>query len=431
MNILIITDVLLRNDNGVGNSYSNIFGGIKNIKIANICCQEGVSQNNISSACFQMSEVRLLKNLINSSIASGITEMITGNGDIIQTQQSKKVFDKITKSRLQMFFWIRNLIWKVGRWKSKELNGFIDEFKPDIIFAQLQDKMYLNNIVMYVQEYTKKPLFVYAWDDVYSLKQFSLSPLYWIDRLFQRKSIRRLIKRCNILYTISEEQRKEYEEQLHKRTKLLYKGYSFDNKPNSDEVNEPLRMLYTGNLYSGRYKTIVKLCRCLQEINKEKTKIVVDIYSGTKLNEKEKGKLNIIGTSSFKGKISENEVQKLQTKADILLHVEPFTLKGSLLCRLSFSTKLVDYFNKGKCIFSVGSERCSSMKYLQRYDAAITSFNYNDMRANITALVSDQNKIREYAEKAWRCGRNNHKINIIQRNLLRDLEEAINEGSTN
>ena len=424
-----MTDVIWRNDNGVGNSYSNIFQGMKDVEIANICCQAGVSQNTVSSCCFQISEGSLIANLKNANVPSGKVEVKKEESNITTTTETG-IFKIIKRSRLQLFFWIRNMIWMLGRWKSPELNEFIDEFKPDLIFAQMQDKMYLNKLVRYVQKYTGKPLMLYAWDDVYSMRQFSLSPLYWIDLLMQRHSIKKLVSQCSILYTISKEQAEEYARTLKKRTALLYKGRDFAKPPEYGELTRPLKLIYTGNLYSGRYKTLVRLCKDLQEINKDGSKAVVDIYSGTPLSDKEISALNISGTSAFCGRISEEEVQKLQSEADILLHIEPFTLKGSLLCRLSFSTKLVDYFHKRKCIFAVGSGVCSSMKYLKRNDAAVTAESYDEMRDKLKSLINNSETVREYADKAWDCGARNHRIEDIQNKLLKDFGEVIDEGCT-
>ena len=420
MKVLVVTNVLWRNDNGVGNSYSNIFAGMENVEIANVCCQEGVSQNGVSKKCFQISESSLISNLRNKNIPSGHIEKAI---DVSNTAPIKenRLFTIIKRSRLQVFFWLRNLIWKVGKWKSKELNQFIDEFSPDVIFAQVQDCMYLNDLIVYIQEYTKKPLFLYAWDDVYSMKQFSLSPLFWIDRALQRKSLRNLVNHSKILYTISKEQKEEYAKLLKKNTDILYKGYAFSEKPDMPEVNSPIQMLYTGNLYSGRCKTLEKLCRELSCINKDEIKIQLDIYSGTPLTEKQKKTLNLENTSRFLGSISEAEVQEKQKNADVLLHIEPFSLKGKLLCRLSFSTKLVDYFHNGKCVFAVGDKVCSSMKYLKRYDAAIVSESIKEMKININRIVENRELISEYAEKAWECGNRNHQIQEIQKRIYDDM----------
>ncbi len=428
MNILVITDVLWRNDNGVGNSYSNIFEGMPDVKIANICTQSGVSENNVSSACFQISEGRLIRNMKDKTYPSGTLERKT------EGQATATGDDSITKlvkrMRFRVFFWARELVWKIGRWNSPELRQFIDDFKPDLIFAQVQDKMYQNRIVKFVKEYTKKPLMIYVWDDVYSLKQFSLSPLYWIDRLMQRHSIKGLAKKSSKVYAISKEQVEEYHKLLKKPTGLLYKGRDFRVEPEEKETNKPIEILYTGNLYSGRYKTIAEFCEYLKEINCDGQKAVLKIYSGSPLSDKEINAINIPDTSYFMGKTSESEVQKLQAEADILLHIEPFTLKGSCACRLSFSTKLVDYFNKKKCIFAVGHSRCSSMKYLKRNDSAIVCESYREMAEALKKILGNPDIVAEYAKKAWDCGAKNHRIEDIQSGLIKDFEEAINESCT-
>lgn len=424
MRVLVVTDVLWRDDNGVGNSYSNIFKDMPNVTIANICCQQGISRNSVSQGCFQISETSILKNLKNPELPSG---MIEEKKEEEPSGNSGRFATFLKRSRLQIFFWMRNFIWRIGRWKSAELRKFIDDFKPDLIFAQLQDKIYLNNLVRYIQKYTQKPLCLYAWDDVYSWKQFSLSPLFWIDRFAQRCSIRKLVKQSSLLYTISDEQRLEYAKSLGVQTKLLYKGCDFNDDFcfQKEENANPIKILYTGNLYSGRYKTLKRICKALEKINKAGKKAELEIYSGSNLSKRQAAKLNKENVSRFCGKISESEVQTLQKEADILLHIEPFSLKGSLLCRLSFSTKLVDYFYNGKCIFATGHKRCSSMKYLTRFDAAVTVENPAEIKENLESLIDDAKKRSAYREKAWECGKNNHQIVNIQKNLLQDFNELI------
>ncbi len=419
--------MLWRNDNGVGNSYSNIFGGMENIRIAHICCQQGTSDNDVTEQCFQISEGSLLRNLRNPHIPSGRVET---NIEGASGGKENRWLRFVKRNRWQIFFWARNIIWKVGRWKNQELRAFIDEFAPDLVFGQLQGTLYLNDIISYVHTYTQKPLMLYAWDDIYSLKQFRLSPLYWIARFAQRRSVRSLVKKCRVLYTIAEEQKKEYAKTLHANTKLLYKGMDFSAEYVSKQMQNPLQMLYTGNLYAGRYATLRELCIYLKEINGDAPKIQLGIYSATPLSDKEIQEISIADTSYFGGKITETEVQKLQTEANILLHIEPMSLKGSLACRLSFSTKLVDYFHKGKCIFAVGSPRCASMQYLKRYDAALAAMDIKDMKRQIDKLLGDDTLTEQYAEKAWLCGAKNHKIQEIQKNLRKDFEEAIYEGCT-
>lgn len=427
MRILIITDALWRTDNGVGNSYSNIFKGMKDVKIYNICCQEGVSDNDVSSGCFQISESRLISNLLDRRIPSGIREeRICSDAVKYNYSKSNNFIGIIKRSRLQILFWIRNLIWSVGDWKNEELTKFIDEVNPDLIFAQIQDKMYLNDLIEFIQTYTGKPLVSYVWDDVYSLRQFSLSPLFWVDRILQRKSIRRLMKRCDLLYTISKEQKEEYSKAFGVKTRLLYKGKHFIDRPlvlkKQDQV---VKIVYTGNLYSGRYETILNICKKLHSCNSKQLKGQIYIYSATNLSKRQIEKLNIANSSFFMGRVPESEVEKIQMDADVLLHVEPFSLKGSLMCRLSFSTKLVDYFYHSKCIFAIGSYRCASMRYLKENDAAIVAYDLKEAAIQLENLLNNTSIIEEYSAKAWHCGCENHQIEDIQNGMIDDFNSIL------
>lgn len=422
MKILVVTDVLWRDDNGVGNSYSNIFRAFPDATIANVCCQQGVSKNNVVETCFQISENALIRNLKNKQSPTGRVEEKQEEKAVAEA--SGGLIEMAKKSRLQIFFWLRNFIWKIGKWKSQELRDFIDDFQPDFIFAQLQDKIYLNNLVRYIKKYTDKPLCLYAWDDVYSLKQFSLSPLFWIDRFAQRRSIRKVVKQGEILYTISQEQKTEYAKSLKVRTELLYKGYRFDGEylPKERKENSPVKILYTGNLYSGRYGTLKRVCKALNHINQTENKAELYIYSSTNLSSKQKARLNAQRGTHFVGKTTESEVQKLQKEADVLLHIEPFSLKGSLLCRLSFSTKLVDYFHNQKCIFAVGHKRCASMGYLKRFEAAKTVEKKKGVEEALESLIESLEERNAWAQKAWECGCNNHQIEDIQNRLIQDFD---------
>ena len=61
--ILVVSCAPWRNDNSVGNSYTNIFGGIDNIEIAHIYCGNGVPNNNLVKRHFQINEKHIIKNI--------------------------------------------------------------------------------------------------------------------------------------------------------------------------------------------------------------------------------------------------------------------------------------------------------------------------------------------------------------------------------
>ena len=427
MKILVVTCSPWRDDYNIGNSYSNLFCNMQGVEFASVYLSSGTPQNNIVKRYFQMDEKGLIANFINRQIPSG-REL---NLDIQANSLSSKeinTFNKLRILRLRLFFWTREFIWKIARWKSPELEEFIHDFQPDIIFAPLQDKMYLNDILVFIKKLTNKPMVTYAWDDVYSLKQISLSPLYWIDRFMQRSKIRKTASLCEYLYVISDFQKQEYEKLLDKECKLLYKGYNFNiSEPMIKESIRPIKLLYTGNIASGRWKSLAKIGKELRKINKGEIVAQLYIYSLSQTTQKIKKSLNIPGSVFFMGGVSSTDVNALQNEADILVHVEPLNIQQMLVSRLSFSTKLVDYFYKSKCIFAVGKKQSASIDYLIKNDAAIVATDEATITERLENIVKNPSIISEYARKSWECGKRNHQIDIIQSGFYDDLNSLVKE----
>ena len=125
--------------------------------------------------------------------------------------------------------------------------------------------------------------------------------------------------------------------------------------------------------------------------------------------------------------VSSEEIAVIQKEADILIHVESFALKDRLKVRLSFSTKLVDYFKSGRCIFAVGSRKLASIDYLSKNQGAVIAYKESEIKRKLERLISSPKLRKKYAHKAWECGRRNHQRKIIQKTLQSDLEYVLQE----
>ena len=427
--ILIISRTPWRDDNSFGSSFSNIFGNIDEIEIANIYCSSGVPNTNVAIRFFQISEKMILKNLFNKKNTTGKVANLYSHSDISSLENSEnkeqKVFRFFQKNRFQIFMWFREIIWLFGRWKSKELNKFIDEYSPDLIFLPIYISPYMNKIGLHIKKKSGKKMVGYISDDNYTLKQFSLNPFFWLDRLVSRRFVKKAVDACEILYVISSIQKKDYDICFKKDCKVLYKGGNFNAFPTERyRANKPIKLLFTGNIGAGRYKTLALIGEALDKINTNEIKAFLEIYSLTSLTRVMKSKLLIYKSLVFKGGISQEVVKKKQDEADILVHVESFDLKERLLVRQSFSTKIVDYLQASRCIFAVGNKGTASINYLLNNEAAVVS-NKKEIESELKKLIDSPQKIIEYGNKAWRCGVKNHQISEIQSMLVNDFNKII------
>lgn len=327
--------------------------------------------------------------------------------------------------RWQVMFWGRNLIWKIGRWKSAQLKDFLDDFQPDLIFQPIYSMPYINEIALFVKEYTKVPMLGYISDDNYTLRQFSLSPLYWANRLMDRKKVKAVIEKCEVLYVISQIQKEEYEKIFTPPCKILTKCGDFtDILPETKIFGDRIKMLYAGNIGGGRWESLALISAAVCRLNQEGHKIQFDIYSGTPQTKKMKKTLNLTG-SRLHNAVSYAEISDMQQKSDIVVHVEGLSLKSRMAVHQSFSTKLVDYFAMGKCIFAIGTEDMASIKHLKENNAAVVAESKAMVYKQLRWLLSDTFRILEYGKNAYRCGIRHHRKKEMQDMLMQDMQKAI------
>lgn len=429
MRILILSNTAWDNQNSFGSSFSNIFEDMQGIQIANIYCRYGNPNNSVADYYFQITEKSLLKNLKTKSIPSGKQVFAAGQGTIQLSDREQTTFDTARKKRWQILFWARDLIWLVGRWCSPQLRAFIDDFKPDLIFQPVYYSNYLTRMALFLKKYTNAPMVGYISDDCYTLRQFSLSPLYWLDRLHKRKKVKKVIQQSELLYVISEIQKRDYEKIFGVPCKVLTKSADFSGDPPvKSQYHTPLQIVFTGNIGTNRWKSLAMIARALQTVNRDGVRAQLRIYTATPLTENMRAALDIDGSSFLMGAVPASEIPRIQSDADMLVHVEALDLKNRLAVRQSFSTKLVDYFKAARPILAVGPHDVASIAHLIENDCALVAETVEQIEAALEAVLADSGKLDDFSENAYACGRAHHDKAVMQQMLQADLNRVVKEG---
>lgn len=431
MRILVVSTTPWHSTNSFGNSFSNIFEGVADIEVASVSCSSVRQVDGIVSACFEISERSLLENLKNKSQPSGrpVTLEVPVSASLAVSPCGNSLMTFAKKKRWMMLFWARDLIWKVGRWKSPELLQFVRDFKPDLVFQPIYFSSYPDKIGMFLQEYARVPMVGYISDDNYTLRRFSFSPMFWIDRLCKRRTVKKTILRCELLYVISELQKQEYEKIFDIPCKILTKCADFSGEPPvKTKYNDPLQLVFTGNIGTNRWKTLARIAQALQIINRDGVRAQLRIYTATPVTHKMREELDVDGSSFLMGSVPASEIPRIQSDADMLVHVEALDLKNRLAVRQSFSTKLVDYFKAARPILAVGPHDVASIAHLIENDCALVAETVEQIEAALEAVLADSGKLNDFSENAYACGRAHHDKAVMQQMLQADLNRVIKEG---
>lgn len=431
LRILILSSTPWDDSNSFGSSFSNIFGEDHNYEIANIYMLAGAPDTKVCSRFFQITEQDIVRHIMNRNYPVGKEVFVNRivQGEVTANSPAEERWlSKFKILRWQVLFWARDAIWSTGCWKNERLEAFLQKVQPDLIFLPIYYSSYMNTIAEYVYKRLRVPMVGYISDDCYTLKQFSLSPLFWIDRLIKRRYVKKSIDKCRILYTITRTQQQEYNAIFGEKCKLLYKGgdFSVPYRPKR-EFNDPVKLVYTGNLGGGRWKTLASIAEALQHINSGGVRAQLHIYSQTVLPDSALKRLNRDSSSFFHGGIKSSEVKPLQQDAEILIHVESFELSERYKARLSLSTKIVDYLEAGRCIFAVGWKKTGGIEYLAEQDAAVIVTDPKNIFQKLQILLEDPQMIVDYGRKAYECGARNHRIEVIRKGLQEDLMTTVSK----
>ncbi len=426
--LLLVAEAWRRDDSG-GNSMDNFFRGMKGVEFAHVyCCDKLPDSTDVCQHYFQIPENEAIRSFFNRKRVGHKLHSVKGLIDADTKTKSASATSQKSGVRQKLFRWVKNIrpeclitvrmfLWRFCNWKTPELDKFILDFNPDVIYAPCYAFPFQCALTRHVKQLTGKKIITWSADDNYSLRQFSLSPFYWLNRFWNRHSLRKTYPCYNEFYSISEDEIKEMSPIVGLPMKVLRKGVVVPEHFLPRAVNTPLKFIYAGGLYCNRYKSLIRVADALRKINANGVKAELHIYTGSKLQGTYAASLND-GKNVFNhGLINSSELSDIYQKSDVAIHCESFDLKYRLQTRLSFSTKIIDCFQSGCAILAIAWEEHTGIKYLQKEDAAFCVTNLDDIEGTIKQIVSNPQLIQQYALKAYECEKRNHRIEDVQKTL--------------
>lgn len=418
MRILVISRSAWRRDNSTGNTLTDFFCGMGEAEIFSLCMREQPPQNGIAMRHFYISEKQMIKRFLGKKAAVGAEHI----GESLDDGLEKAMYDAAKKHPSYLLFFAREFLWDVGGWKNENLRRYIREIDPDVLFFPTFGCYYPHKLLRYLHTLTDAKIVLFHADDHYTLRQWSLSPVYWLYRFGLRKWMQRSARIADLQYCISDIQKADYDKAFGCECKVLTKFQNFSGEPLLKmNYGNPLQLVFTGNINVNRWKSLEMLAKVLERINVDGTKAQLRIYTATPLTKAMQTALSKEGTSYLMGSVTSAEIPRIQREADMLVHAEATDLKSRLTVRQSFSTKIVDYLKAARPIVAVGPENVASIKHLIDNNCAITADNEQQLYEKMLSVLTDTQQLHRYAMQAYMCGRKHHDEIQQKAMLQRDL----------
>lgn len=402
-------------DAGTSSTSSNIFMNYDGKKLSQIYIETKKPNTPLCHSFFQISEYSLIKKIYKWGTKTGQRVDSTYKEDTDAARKEAYTMQYVRGHRCYAFNILRELLWHLDGWKSKELRSFIHDEQPNVLWITGSPLILMNRLSQYVIKQSGKPYCIYEMDDVYSYKNCGKNPFRYIYRFFLRHRVRNLIKGASQVFVISPKMKQEFDALFEINSIVLTKGIDFTNSHFKEvSVSKPINMVYAGNLIYGRLSTLERLVTSLDDINKQTKQIILSIYTGTVIPEDIRNKMTRNGNVIFHEPVPYKQVAEIIQESDVVLFAETFEKKKRNLARLSFSTKLTDYLAGGKCLLAIGPDDIAPMDYLISNDAAITITKEQEILEKLRYLLTP-GVIELYAQKAYECGRMNHDKKILDK----------------
>lgn len=399
MKILVISSTTWDDSNSFGNTFTNLFSKMSEIELYNVSCRHGVSNNKLVKRFIQATDRSVFKSIYSFRY----DPFFEPEKSALDNKENTEFSEVARKRRRTIAFIARDFIWKFGAWKkSRTLNSFIDEVKPDIIYLPIYATPYMCDVQRYIIDKLRVSVVGHISDDVYgySPNQSIFARLY---RKYLRKKIRVIIGKCEYLEVFAKTMKEEYEKTFGKTCYVIGKGIDIGElEPiKYEKKHDNISFVYTGNIGDERYRSLYQIGKALDECRADR-EVSLNIYSATPLTDEMERLFASSPSIKFHGAVSKAEVEEIQKNADYLVHVEGFYPSGIFAAKMSFSTKIIDYLVKGKPIIAVGPYEVNSIKVLKDENIAVVATEQEEIKAKVAEILDgsiDLDKIGENVEK--------------------------------
>lgn len=415
MNVLVITRGSWSIKNNTGNTLENFFSLLPEFNFYNLALKDGECQSSVCKRFFVISESLMCRHPFSPQIGSEVS----GNHekDIPDSTNDISLYSKANANYSSVSLKIiREIIWKVGKWKNKALEEYLAEIRPDVIYMPAFNCWYPYDVLKFVRKKTNAKVILFHADDNLSIPK-NCSFINRIYRIILQNKIIKASDYASANIAISELMARDYAAVLNKPFTVISKSTSIsdmlsDTNPDSSGPGFS-NYLYTGNIGDGRFDTLVLLGRALDRIENSK----LSIYTANTLTNAQKDIISEIPSMQVFEPVSNERVRELQREADFLVFAESFDEYYAQNVRYSFSTKITDYLSSGRCIIALGNENVNSIQYFINNEAALVITKSSNIYDELKGFISDRQKMDNAVKNALHCAKEKHDPEVIKKKL--------------
>ena len=328
------------------------------------------------------------------------TSQVIDEGDL--TSQGYK----LGRSHTPMVELLRGLLWRDKYWCSEKMIKWLDDYKPELIFYNFTNNLFLQKIVLFIADRYDIPIITAIGDDYYFNDKHSFSPAYHLFRWRYKKFTEEVFKHKGSAVYVCDKIRDKYNEWFGLNGDTVYFNTTINRRPFREINIEAPEIVYFGNIRIGRNIALLNIANALGKIN---SNYKLQVYANEQ-DEAYYSELTKHPNVVYSGAIPYSEVMKKTSECDIYVVAEGFREEDINFTRYSLSTKAADGLGSGATLLAYGPEESGLIDYLIKTGAAFVCTEETGLEATIRQLLTDKEKQRLYYDRASEISKKNHTL---------------------
>ncbi|MCD7753785.1 MAG: glycosyltransferase [Clostridiales bacterium] len=349
-----------------------------------------------------------------NDIQASCNEMKIGAGKGVKA----KVY-QLARRRTPGIYFLRNMMWRIGKWKSQELDTWIQDFNPEVIFFASGDYTFSYRITFEIARKYKIPVVLWCCDDHY-ISGYGRALFANLVHRNLMKWVRRLSNYVKEVIVISDKMKRDYAALFQKPIHVV--RISAQENMMRTTYEQRKGIVYSGRLGVNRFIPLIQLGKALREANIEGFE-AIDVYSNEQ-NPSILAQLTMENGIRFHGFVTGTQIPGILGNAKFLLHIEAFDDKSKNRTRYSLSTKIGEYLQSGACLIAYGPDDISSIEYLNDENAAVILKKAEDLPKLLYQISNNKSAYNSYVAHARNLAEKNHNKKQNDREVLNILQEA-------
>lgn len=425
MKVLIVSHNPFCASNNMGKTLCSYFGGFEKCDLAQLYIHTNSPDFTVCENYYRVTDSDMLRSVLTRKSGTVITSP-TPTASVTVTDGKRRIYNK-GRSRTPAVYLARNLLWRLGAWKTRRLREWVDAFAPDVVFFAAGDYAFMYDVARYIAEYRGIPLAVACVDDFYF---FNRNEGRFLGRAVHRsflRTVRKTMNYASLIYTICDKMAADYKTLFDRPTTVLHTASSIAEPIHSEKSGE---ISYIGNLGLGRDRQLIALGKALAKLDTPNSPRYITVYSGETREEILAGMTKENGID-FRGSIPPESVPEVMGSSIALIHTESFDPHTTKIVEYSVSTKIADSLASGTPLIAFGPSGVASMRYLADNGAAFMITEGDDPATRLGEFLADESAHARITARATALARENHsttKIHSVVKNGLTAIHLAHREG---